>query len=279
MGLLPYCSAGKPTAVNKKQLRYALACIPWKAKGVSPKDVERQFTALSHKKVKESRVCSATFRHQNEEAQVLQLFLKDDGSVVSWGATLGRNVKKAPTKWYTRVDEGAHKSIDINQPTSAQWDKPNSLLKGLTDFMRGDKRLRCDLLYRHAIEALLHKARDEAVANGPKEEALQRQLFHQGNQSHWHRVFTMPKYRLLEPEPSNAGHGIGPGCGSRTASGSIHSICSQSVPSNHQLLETIMGNAIEGIQWSLNVERGITAVQNDVGCTGNQDSKPWPLRQ
>ena len=199
MGLLPYCSAGKPTAVNKKQLRYALACIPWKAKGVSPKDVERQFTALSHKKVKESRVCSATFRHQNEEAQVLQLFLKDDGSVVSWGATLGRNVKKAPTKWYTRVDEGAHKSIDINQPTSAQWDKPNSLLKGLTDFMRGDKRLRCDLLYRHAIEALLHKARDEAVANGPKEEALQRQLFHQGNQSHWHRVFTMSKYRLLEP--------------------------------------------------------------------------------
>ena len=48
MGLLPYCNAGKPTAVDKKQLRYALACIPWKAKGGSPKDVERQFTALSH---------------------------------------------------------------------------------------------------------------------------------------------------------------------------------------------------------------------------------------
>ena len=200
MGLISYCIAAKPTPVGVRQVRFAVANTPWMVTAASPQEVTEIFESLSNGKVLEHRAMLQPMQHKGAKAAGLQLILVNDGKNIRWEGTQGRNVKRAPTKWFTKVDKFHNKSqIDLNKPQNVLWGDAGNMLMGLESWMETSDKLRYFKLLHQSVHQLHQLATEKKAAGRPSAEDLELELKEKGIHSHWRRVFTLTKYKLLSP--------------------------------------------------------------------------------
>lgn len=149
----------------------------------------------------EHRVILQPWQHKGVKATGLQLTLTDDGRDIRWEGTHGKkDLKRTPTKWFTKVDKFQFPNqIDLNKPQNVLWGDAGNILMGLESWMRTSDKLKYFKLLHQAVHQLHQLAIEEKATSRPSTEDLRFELKEKGVHSHWRKVFTLAKYKLLSP--------------------------------------------------------------------------------